>query len=386
MLESKKYTRDFLNWWGLVTKKLICPDIFNHVDDASDSYPGLQKMLHSVIASCDPRYLIEGLNISGNASNFSITEGWVMIDGEVVHLNAQSNLSLNENEFLYVRKSNTKFQGETAIDNISNLDNCIGFPVCKNEEGQLIDVRNGGNYNERKMLSNVNVNTIVANTLNVDNDFTTNDMEVSGDLIDKSGNYILGFPIGTILPYDGVSWIDNTTIPGWYACTSNNTQHGCPNLVDKFIMGGGGSVPLKSFGGSENPSHTHNVTTQVSVYSEAQYFVPPHYHGLGNLHIYGGSHTHTAPEGGTDLIGQPNIRRGNTLENFRYTSYSTHDHPTEYFSGRFGSEVYGYNGDEGFYPYIEVYTQLSNSMVTTTTSTYSTIIPYYAVIFIRRCA
>ncbi|GBR77257.1 phage tail fiber protein [Candidatus Termititenax persephonae] len=65
-------------------------------------------------------------------------------------------------------------------------------------------------------------------------------------------------PIGTILMYKGTGWVDNSTLPGWYACTSANTGRGCPNLVDKFLRGGSSSdgtggadsqtvaVPLKS--------------------------------------------------------------------------------------------------------------------------------------------
>jgi len=60
----------------------------------------------------------------------------------------------------------------------------------------------------------------------------------------------IDFPIGTILMFDannpggggtppGVSgaWVDDETMETWYACISGNAQYGCPNLVDKFIMG-----------------------------------------------------------------------------------------------------------------------------------------------------
>lgn len=59
--------------------------------------------------------------------------------------------------------------------------------------------------------------------------------------------------VGCIMMFSG-SWVDNSTMPGWYKCDGNN---GTPNLVDKFIRGAttsGGS------GGSDDAvivDHTH---------------------------------------------------------------------------------------------------------------------------------
>jgi microcystin-dependent protein len=73
----------------------------------------------------------------------------------------------------------------------------------------------------------------------------------------------LRLPIGTILMYDGSNWQDNVTLPGWYACISSNSTHSCPDLVDRFVMGGS---TAGTTGGSNHttlttanlPSHNHN--------------------------------------------------------------------------------------------------------------------------------
>lgn len=96
-------------------------------------------------------------------------------------------------------------------------------------------------------------------------------------------------PIGTIKMFDannaggggtppGVSgaWVDDITIPGWYACISGNSDHGCPNLVDKFIMGkviagaggtGGSNVLIDHTHGSGNQSASHTHITNIGSHS-----------------------------------------------------------------------------------------------------------------------
>ena len=86
-------------------------------------------------------------------------------------------------------------------------------------------------------------------------------------------------PVGTIKIFDannaggggspgGASgaWVDNTTIPNWYACIAGNSDHGCPNMVDKFIMGkviagaggtGGSNTVILS--AANLPVHTHAI-------------------------------------------------------------------------------------------------------------------------------
>jgi len=73
-------------------------------------------------------------------------------------------------------------------------------------------------------------------------------------------------PIGTILAFDGSGWVDNSTMPGWYACIAANAGVGCPNLVDRFLLGkvvaGSGALGgsnTHTIAAAELPAHTHDV-------------------------------------------------------------------------------------------------------------------------------
>jgi hypothetical protein len=88
-------------------------------------------------------------------------------------------------------------------------------------------------------------------------------------------NFLL--PIGTILMFDanasagssgGASgaWVDNVTMPGWYACIPANSVWGCPDLTDRFILGkaiagagASGGSNSHTIALTELPAHTHNV-------------------------------------------------------------------------------------------------------------------------------
>lgn len=68
----------------------------------------------------------------------------------------------------------------------------------------------------------------------------------------------LGDPIGTIKMFSG-TWVDNSTIPGWYKCDGNN---GTVNLVNQFVRGGATSGAT---GGSDDAvlvSHDHGGATE----------------------------------------------------------------------------------------------------------------------------
>jgi microcystin-dependent protein len=74
------------------------------------------------------------------------------------------------------------------------------------------------------------------------------------------------FPVGFISMYDGSGWVDNYTLPNWYACISANAGVGCPDLVDRFILGkvvaGSGATGgsnLHTLTSAELPPHTHTI-------------------------------------------------------------------------------------------------------------------------------
>ena len=73
-------------------------------------------------------------------------------------------------------------------------------------------------------------------------------------------------PIGLVWMYDGADWVDNETLSGWYACVAANAAQGCPDMVDRFILGkivAGGGVAggsnTHTISSAELPVHTHTI-------------------------------------------------------------------------------------------------------------------------------
>jgi len=130
-------------------------------------------------------------------------------------------------------------------------------------------------------------------------------------------------PIGSIIAFDG-AWTDNVTMPGWYACVAANAGLGCPNLVDRFILGkaiaGSGALGgsnTHTIAAAELPVHTHDLGSHT-------HSTPAHAHSLSNhTHTVAlGAHSHalrygfgfgtlTATAGGGYGFG-PNTPQGNT--------------------------------------------------------------------------
>lgn len=111
-------------------------------------------------------------------------------------------------------------------------------------------------------------------------------------------------PVGTIIMFDANNtsggggrsggWVDNSTLPGWYACIAGNTAaQSCPNLVDTFIMGkvvaggaatgGSNTVALSE---AELAAHTHTINHDHPNKTSTA--------GTSHNHaISGGAHNHT---------------------------------------------------------------------------------------------
>jgi len=374
---TNKYVRDFSQ------SKYIDPKLFNH--DKYDDYGGLQWMVHNLISSCSGNHIIEGVEISGTVSSLTITEGWVLINGEVVKYNGASNISINPNVFIYIKKSINKFVGELAYGQYYEVENCEGAPICANDNGNMIDLRRYTTPTLAKLFflkiirSLTTKDTIVSNK-----SLFSGNVNISGVITDKNNNPVYGLPIGTVIMYDGDNWVDNTTLPGWYACTGSN---GTVNMVGKFIMG---KIPSasSSTGGSLDTNHTHDVTTQVSVTAYPSYILPGHSHSKGTISIAtSGSHYHlmyTGPGGSGDWIFSAN----NTGWRVPLTSEPHHHgYGIGDLLGQAGNTGSGNNGDNNITLSRTSDMVLSNPKVSSVgPSDFDKRPPYYTVLFIQRCS
>lgn len=95
-------------------------------------------------------------------------------------------------------------------------------------------------------------------------------VNVDKKLKHTNGNTYDPLPVGTILMYSGIDWVDNK-IPGWKACTAANNQANAniPNLENTFIMGTSttsiADTSVSRTGGknsitaSDLPQHSHTI-------------------------------------------------------------------------------------------------------------------------------
>jgi len=310
-MANTKYTRDFEDSEALVRRNEVVPEIFQHVV-ATDSYDGLQKMIHALIAAYGPRQVIEGFVHGGTLpSSVTLTEGWAMRDGVVIHLDVQTGLAPTTGQFIYLITSttpgDTKFDGELAYAaySVESIAACTGVPLLWNNGGTLTDIRPLKTAFTEKVLGDVIItnNLTAEGNANIDGNCTI------------GGKLIGGLPIGAMIVYDannpgggsgGASgvWVDNSTLPGWYACVSGNSVWGCPNMQDKFLLGKVATGAGVANGGSNSlalieanlPAHTHTINHTHGEFTASSENAHTHY-----LSVYGvsadggGSHAHIIP-------------------------------------------------------------------------------------------
>jgi len=155
-------------------------------------------------------------------------------------------------------------------------------------------------------------------------------------------NPLKHLPVGTVMMFDGAGWVDNETIPGWYACISENAGVGCPDMVDRFVMG----RVVTSTGGTGG-SNTHTISTSE---------LPPHIHAIDHDHasFTSGSnsvgHTHSVTIGShshTALYLRNSGTGGGNTTTHPYVSISSHS--ASYLEKQRGDRIFGrYGSDYGF--------------------------------------
>ncbi|UCH97925.1 MAG: hypothetical protein JSV88_14015, partial [Candidatus Aminicenantes bacterium] len=180
------------------------------------------------------------------------------------------------------------------------------------------------------------------------------------------GSLIGGLPIGTFLMYDGENWQDNSTLPGWFACIAENITHGCPNLVEKFIMGDiysnrkkSGGENLKNISANELPKHKHSInhhhpTASTSTSNQSK----------NHSHQYIEAYSGITPGGPAPDVQL--TRKQITSENL-----DNHNHSLTV-------QLPNYMGKSGYHIY-NLYDKLQNQQH------FDNRPSYYSLLFIRRC-
>ena len=88
--------------------------------------------------------------------------------------------------------------------------------------------------------------------------------------------------------YDGSSWTDNSTIPGWYACIAANAGVGCPDLENKFIMGSTAANVGNTGGSNTMLDHTHSCGIQSASHHHST-VIGSHLHNGIQINIQSGT-------------------------------------------------------------------------------------------------
>jgi len=278
--QTNKYERNFEQQGQLKRPGRIDLRIFQYLANCGDGYPGLQYAIHKLLGeSLFPRFVIEGCVYDGSST---LSAGYIMYAGKVVKVSQQTWLTVNNSEFLYINsagnaqitaveataKANVMIYardsggvGKTVIFSYQDNELYIYDAVIRHNldiDGTL-DVAGVADFHENV---DMNANQVKA----------VADPTAAQDAVTRT--YLRNFmPVGTILMYKGVGWVNNVSMVGWYKCDGDN---GTPDLVNKFIRSEassgneGGSddavVVQHNHGGSvaDGGVHTHNLKVSDS--------------------------------------------------------------------------------------------------------------------------
>ncbi len=197
--------------------------------------------------------------------NVTITAGTNKVSGG----NSDGSLSVEGDTVLgsYGQDNTTTINGKIQSGGVPNSADEQQWEL---EINEILKVNRNTNDELVTVAGNTKLGRTQSDTVNINGIVTSDNAQINVDKkavfqgdVEIQGRMIGGVPVGTILMYDGANWQDNVTLPGWYACISSNSSHGCPDLVDRFIMGGAtagalGGNNLTTLTTANIPAHNHN--------------------------------------------------------------------------------------------------------------------------------
>jgi len=201
-------------------------------------------------------------------------------------------------------------------------------------------------------------------------------------------------PVGTIIMFDANhtagnsgdsgAWVDNSTMPGWYACVSANSARNCPNLVDRFVMGKGisgaggtGGANTRTLSVSNMPSHAHTATHNHTGSSSGG----SHHHGITGGRLSGSiSYAHASNRTSSPGDGLSISNSGNS-DNGIGTSGGGVPHGLATFNMSTSCDTSSSHSHT-----ISVHNKSMSTLSTGSGSAFNNKPAYYSIIFIRKCS
>ena len=186
-------------------------------------------------------------------------------------------------------------------------------------------------------------------------------------------------PIGTIILYNGAGWTDNSTLPGFYACTPENEYLGLNSFVDRFAMG--------TTNGSARTTGSNNSKTLGNNLAQ-------HAHKINHLHSTK-TVTSNATTDGVKAWHNHNFLYLNSYEYDRHTgtfSVPQDTAPTDPLGPRTGDNTHSHNVTATTPSFVGTgNNDVENSKIRLTDGTIVTQVAFdgrpafYSAIYIRRC-
>jgi len=306
-MPNSQYERDFNDLGALKRPGRLDFKTLNNVDNAGDGHPGLQKAIRNYFHE---GYLEKDINmnthkITNLQTPTSNNDGARKVDVDTVQTDLNTHKANDGSDHSFIDQAVTiastpTFGSLTITNNITVGGTVDGINISNIRLNSMPSVADGDiDANTQKIINVVDPTTnqgvatkkwvddhnwVEANITDLDkydqatiNAFTLNKWAVPTADISMNTHKITGvvdpvnnqdvatknfvknyLPIGTILMYNGIGWVDNSTILGWWKCDGNN---GTPNLVNKFIRSEASS---SNEGGSDDAivvQHNHGASS-----------------------------------------------------------------------------------------------------------------------------
>ena len=227
-----------------------------------------------------------------------------------LQIGQQTGVALANSDFEYIR-----FYDGLLVGDINNNEDA---EYLLSKKTKIYEVLQVDDMNNRNIDKNVSLTKTVQRLIN--------DIRIGTAIQNKAIKpRHLDYPVGLIWQYDGANWIDDSTMPGWYACIAENINKGCPDMVNKFAMGkvviGSGAIGgsnTHTISSAELPIHTHTINHDHASFTSGSGGVD-HTHAIDHDHANFNSGTQSANHTHNTVMGSHNhaayFHHGGTDEN-----------------------------------------------------------------------